>query len=45
LSEFLWHWKKGNSKIYTKKSDVAEKAMKDGVFVVGIRIKPKILKF
>ena len=45
MSEFVWHWTKGNSKIYTKKSDVAEKAMKDGILVVGIRVKPKILKF
>jgi len=45
MSEFVWHWIRGNSKIYTKKIDVAEKAMKEGMFVTGIRLKPRIVKF
>ena len=45
MSEFIWHWKKGNSKIYTKRTDIAEKAMKDGILVMGTKIKPRILKF
>jgi hypothetical protein len=45
MSEFIWHWTKGNKKIYTKKVDIAEKAMKEGFFVMGERVKPNILKF
>jgi len=45
LSEFVWHWTKGNRKIYTKNTDIAEKAMKDGMLVMGMRIKPSIQRF
>lgn len=45
MSEFVWYWRKGNSKIYTKKTDVAEQAMKEGMLVMGIRLKPDIIKF
>jgi len=45
MSEFIWHWTKGDSKIYTRKTDVAERAMKEGMLVMGIRTKPKIIKY
>ena len=40
MSEFIWHWTKENKKIYTMQVDLAEKAMKDGFFVMGARIHP-----
>ena len=45
MSEFVWHWTSGNSKIYTRKIDVAEKAMKEGILVMGIRVKPSIVRY
>jgi hypothetical protein len=45
MSEFVWYWTKGNSKIYTKNTEVAEKAMRDGMLVMGMKIKPSILKY
>ena len=45
MSEFIWHWTKNNKKIYTKRIDIAEKAMKEGLFVMGIRAKPKIIRY
>jgi len=45
MSEFIWHWTNGNKRIYTKKTEIAEKAMKDGMLVMGIRIKPDIIKY
>ena len=45
MTEFIWHWTKGDSKVFTKNTDVAEKAMKDGLLVIGKRIKPIIIKY
>jgi hypothetical protein len=45
MSEFIWYWTKGNSKVYTRNVEVAEKAMKDGIFVMGTRVKPSIHKY
>ena len=45
MNEFIWYWTKGDSKIYTKKTDVAEKAMREGMLVFGKRIKPNIIKY
>ena len=45
MSEFIWYWNKGNKKIYTKNTDVAEKAMKEGNLIMGMKIKPKIIKY
>ncbi|MFW6120008.1 MAG: hypothetical protein ACOC80_03790 [Petrotogales bacterium] len=44
MYEFVWHWNKGNKKIYTRRTDVAEKAMKEGFLVMGIKAKPHIFK-
>jgi hypothetical protein len=40
MAEFIWHWTKGNKKIYTTEVDRAEQAMKDGFFVMGARVNP-----
>ena len=45
MSEFIWYWTKGDIKVYTKKTEVADKAMKEGKLVMGMRVKPNILKF
>jgi hypothetical protein len=44
MSEFVWHWTKGNSKVYTRNTEVAEKAMKEGNLIMGMKIKPNIIK-
>ncbi|UCF12084.1 MAG: hypothetical protein JSW06_08585 [Thermoplasmatales archaeon] len=44
MYEFIWHWTKGNKKIYTRRADVAEKAMREGFLVMGIKEKPHIFK-
>lgn len=44
MYEFVWHWTKGNKKIYTRRTDVAEKAMREGFLVMGVREKPHIFK-
>jgi len=44
MAEFIWHWTKGNQKIYTKKTEVAEQAMHDGFLVMGLREKPRVFK-
>ena len=45
MSEFIWHWTKDNKKIYTRRIDVAERAMKEGALVMGIKAKPNIIKY
>jgi len=45
MAEFIWHWTNGNNKIFTKKTEVAEKAMKEGMLVMGIKSKPIIIKY
>jgi hypothetical protein len=45
MSEFIWHWKKGSSKFYTRDIEVAEKAMKEGKLVMGMKVKPNIIKY
>ena len=44
MSELVWHWTKGNKKIYTQKFDFAEKAMREGAFVKVLKAKPHIFK-
>jgi hypothetical protein len=44
MYEFIWHWTKGNKKIYTRRIDIAEKAMKEGFLVMGIKKKSHIFK-
>lgn len=35
MADFIWHWREGSTKIYTKKEELAEKAMKKGFLVIG----------
>lgn len=44
MTEFVWHWTKGNKKIYTRRSDLAEQAMKEGFLVMGVKRKPYIYR-
>jgi hypothetical protein len=44
MTEFIWYWTKGNKKIFTKKTEVAEKAMKEGMLVMGMKAKPNVVK-
>jgi len=44
MTEFIWHWTKGNKKIYTMQIDLAEQAMKEGFFVMGARVNPLLSK-
>jgi len=44
MVEFIWHWTKGNQKIYTRKTDIAEKAMREGFLVMGLKEKPHIFR-
>ena len=44
MAEFIWHWTKGDKKIYTRKTDVAERAMQEGFLVMGIKEKPHIFR-
>ncbi len=45
MTEFIWYWKKGNSKVFTRDTDVAERAMRSGNLVMGMKAKPKIQRF
>jgi len=45
MSEFIWYWIKGEKKIYTRNTEIAEKALKDGLLVMGMKVKPSIQKF
>ncbi len=45
MSDFIWYWSKGNSKVYTKDTDEAERAMKKGILVMGKKIRPNIIKY
>jgi hypothetical protein len=45
MSDFIWYWNKGSRTIYTKNTDIAEKAMKDGLLVMGKKIRTNIIKY
>jgi hypothetical protein len=45
MSEIVWYWTKGNSKIFTKNTEVAEEAMKNGMLIMGKKVKPNIVKY
>lgn len=45
MTDFIWCWNKGNKKIFTKNTDVAERAMKDGLLVMGKKTKSNIIKY
>ena len=45
MTDFIWYWTKGNSRFFTRNTQVAEKAMRDGILVMGRKIRPNIIKF
>jgi len=45
MSEFIWSWTKGNSKVYTRDTEKAERAMRQGIFVTGKKIRPNVIKY
>jgi hypothetical protein len=45
MADFIWYWSKGNSRFFTRKTEVAEKAMKEGKLVLGMKVKPNIIKY
>ena len=45
MSEFIWHWTKENIKIYTKNIERAEKALKEGLLVMGEKAKPSVAEY
>jgi hypothetical protein len=44
MSDFIWTWTKGNTKVFTMDTDSAEKAMKEGNLVMGVRAPPNVIK-
>jgi len=44
MSDFIWTWTKGNTKVFTMDIDSAEKAMKEGNLVMGMRASPNVIK-
>jgi len=44
MSELLLCWRKGNKKIYTKRLDLAEQAIKDGCMVTVLKNSPYIFR-
>jgi len=44
MSEMIWCWVKGNKRIYTKRLDVAEQAIKDGFKVIVSKNRSHIFK-
>ena len=45
MTDFIWYWTKGNSRFFTRNTQIAEKAMKQGILVMGRKVKPNIIKF
>jgi hypothetical protein len=45
MTDFIWYWSKGNNRYFTRKTEIAEKAMKEGKCVFGKKIKPNIIKY
>ncbi len=42
MYKLIWHWTKGNKKIYTRRTEIVEKAIKEGYLVSILKSKPKI---
>ncbi len=37
MPEFMWQWTDGAIKVFTTKVEVAEKALREGFLVIGVR--------
>ncbi len=42
MYKLTWHWTKGNKKIYTRRTEIVDKAIKEGNIVSILKVKPKI---
>lgn len=42
MVDFIWYWDKGSIRVYTRKMDLAEDAMKRGFLIFGKMIKPRV---
>jgi hypothetical protein len=40
MTDFVWWWSEGNIKIFTRNIEVAERAMKEGMLVMGMKSRP-----
>lgn len=38
MSEFVWCWSEGEKRVYSMSTEDAERALKKGIFVMGIKI-------
>ena len=45
MTELIWHWKKGNSTIFTRIPEFAEKAKQEGLRVIPKKIPSRILRY
>ena len=44
MSDVVWHWRKGDKRIYTRRDDVAERAMRDGFLVMVLSERIRIFR-
>jgi len=44
MAGFIWHWKNGNTKVFTKKIDIVEKAIQEGFLVKYVKEPSRIIK-
>lgn len=42
MYKFIWHWTKGNKKIYTRRTEMVDKAIKEGYLVLSLKTKQRI---
>ncbi len=42
MSDVIWHWKRGNIHIFTRKIAIAERAQQEGESVAPLKNKPHI---
>jgi hypothetical protein len=45
MDEFIWHWNQGNTIVFTRDQQRAEKAMKNGILVFGEKINSNIIRY
>ncbi|MBN2603214.1 MAG: hypothetical protein JXA91_03670 [Candidatus Thermoplasmatota archaeon] len=45
ITDYIWHWTNGNSKIFTRRNDVAEEAIKNGFVVLVKKTKHNIIRY
>ena len=44
VADFVWHWSKDGRKIFTRRTEVAEKAMREGTVVHVLQGKKHIFR-